>query len=99
MLPACILQVLKANDACVRYVYVMAIITVPMIAIMTIRDLKWLTPTSLLANVLLISGFIMVWYYVFQDLPPIWQVDAFAEWYVHKLMFCVSLYIEIFNIK
>ena len=90
MLLLSIPKVLKANDVCVDYFILMAIIAVPTLAIMTIINLKLLAPGSLLSNFLLLGGFAIVWYYVFQDLPPISEVDGFAGWYVHKLMFCVS---------
>ena len=75
---------------CVDYFILMAIIAVPTMAIMTILNLRLLAPGSLLANILLFAAFAIVGYYVFQDLPPISEVDGFAGWYVRKLMFCVS---------
>ena len=89
MLSLSIPKVLKANDVCVDYFILMAIIAVPTLAIMTIINLRVLAPGSLLATMLLFAGFAIVLYYVFQDLPPISKVDGFAGWYAHKLMFCV----------
>ena len=73
-------QVLVSNGACIEYIPLMAAALVPVLLIMSIRNLEWLSPCSLLANILLFSGFIMIWYYMFQDLPKIGEVKAFQDW-------------------
>ena len=73
-------QVLVANNACIEYIPLMAAALVPVLMIMSIRNLEWLSPCSLLANLLLFFGFIMIWYYMFQELDPIGDVPAFATW-------------------
>ena len=73
-------QVLQANNACFDYIYIMAITTIPVLIIMSITHLEWLSPGSLLANLLLFAGFVMIWYYMFQDLQPMSDVPAFGSW-------------------
>ena len=73
-------QVLQANNACLEYLYLMAIVIVPLIVVMSITNLERLSSASLLANVLLLIGFIMIWYYMFQDLQDISDVPAFGSW-------------------
>ena len=58
----------------------MAATLVPVLIIMSIRNLEWLSPCSLMANFLLLFGFIMIWYYMFQELEPIGDVPAFETW-------------------
>jgi hypothetical protein len=58
----------------------MAAALVPVLMIMSIRNLEWLAPCSLIANILLFAGFILIWYYMFQDLPDIGEVKAFQNW-------------------
>ena len=58
----------------------MAIVIVPLIVVMSITNLERLSSASLLANVLLLVGFVMIWYYMFQDLQDISDVPAFGSW-------------------
>jgi hypothetical protein len=59
----------------------MAITLVPILIVMTIRNLDWLAPCSMIANLLLLFGLIMISFYTFQDLPPMSEVPAFGAWY------------------
>ena len=59
----------------------MAISLVPILIVMTIRNLDWLAPCSMMANLLLLFGLIMISFYTFQDLPPLSDVPAFGTWY------------------
>ena len=77
----------------------MGVIVVPIISIMTIQNLAWLAPFSTPANIALLAGFVIISYYVVQELPLISRVEAFAGWYVHTFVLCVSWYIEIFNVN
>ncbi|KAH8260452.1 hypothetical protein KR038_000349, partial [Drosophila bunnanda] len=54
------------------YVAVVGVLTIP---IFLIRSLKWLVPFNLLATVLIYSGFLMMFYYLFTGLPPLSERD------------------------
>ena len=72
---------MKANNACIEYIPLMAATLVPVLIIMSIRNLEWLSPCSLIANFLLLFGFIMIWYYMFgTKLPEINDVPSFNGW-------------------
>ena len=59
----------------------MAITLVPVLIVMTIRNLDILAPFSMIANLLLFFGLIMISLYTFevQDIP-ISNVPAFGDW-------------------
>ncbi|KAH8366845.1 hypothetical protein KR200_012145, partial [Drosophila serrata] len=54
------------------YVAVVGIFTIP---IFLIRSLKWLVPFNLVATVLIYSGFVMMFYYLFTGLPSLSDRD------------------------
>lgn len=49
--------------------YLMLMMLLPLIAINLIRNLKWLTPFSMIANVLIVTGLGITMYYIVTDLP------------------------------
>ncbi|RZF43024.1 hypothetical protein LSTR_LSTR001202 [Laodelphax striatellus] len=55
----------------------MLISTVPLLLIGTIRSMKYLVPFSMLANALLLTGIVFIFYYILQDLPPITSRNEF----------------------
>ena len=72
----------------------MAIILVPMMALCSIRNLKYLSPVSMLANFLQFMGLGALFFYLLQDLPFSWERKAFATWYVSVSKFHIwTLYI------
>ena len=65
----------------------MAILTVPLILLSWIRNLKFLSPVSLLANLLQSASLIIVFYYSLQGLPSVSTLPAFASWSTLPLYF------------
>ncbi|VVC86970.1 unnamed protein product [Leptidea sinapis] len=56
---------------------------VPLVLICQIRNLKFLVPISLLANILIVVVFCITLYYVFTDLPPVSEremVASISQW-------------------
>ncbi|XP_055705064.1 proton-coupled amino acid transporter-like protein CG1139 isoform X1 [Phlebotomus papatasi] len=70
----------------------LVLILIPMIALNMVRNLKYLTPVSLLAAVLTVSGLSITFYYVLQDLPPTSTVKGFASWAQLPLYFGTAIY-------
>ena len=70
----------------------MAIILVPMLLLACIRNLKSLSPVSMLANILQFSGLGIIFYYVLQDLPYSWERKPFASWGQLPLYFGTAIY-------
>ncbi|KAH8274488.1 hypothetical protein KR018_006845, partial [Drosophila ironensis] len=56
----------------------MCIIIVPLLLIYSIKNLKLLAPFSSAANLLLFLGFGIILYYIFEDLPPLSERQAFV---------------------
>jgi len=70
----------------------MAILTIPIIFLCWIRKLKYLSPVSLLANILQTLSLIFLFYYLFQDLPPVTSVPAFGTWSKLPLYFGTAVF-------
>jgi len=70
----------------------MAIILVPMMALCSIRNLKYLSPVSMLANFLQFMGLGALFFYLLQDLPFSWERKAFATWGQLPLFFGTAIY-------
>ncbi len=49
----------------------MAIVTVPLVFLSLIRDLKYLAPVSLISNILLGVSLVVIFYYLLQDVPDV----------------------------
>lgn len=73
-------MVLDHHFGALDYHIYMAIVLPPMLALCSIRNLRYLSPISMLANVLQFSGLIFTFYYLLQDLPKSWERKAFASW-------------------
>ncbi|XP_016976747.2 proton-coupled amino acid transporter-like protein CG1139 [Drosophila rhopaloa] len=56
----------------------MCIIIVPLLLIYSIKNLKLLAPFSSAANLLLLVGFGIILYYIFEDLPPLSEREPFV---------------------
>lgn len=56
----------------------MAMLTVPLILLCWIRQLKYLAPVSLISNTLQSASLVLIFYYLLQDLPAVSSRPAFA---------------------
>lgn len=64
----------------------------PMIPLNLVRNLKYLTPASLLASVLTVTGLAITFFYMLQDLPPANSVKPIATWSQLPLYFGTAIY-------
>ena len=58
----------------------MAATLVPMLLLCSIRNLKYLSPISMLANILQMLGLGLTFFYLLQELPATWERKAYANW-------------------
>lgn len=66
----------------------MCLVTIPLIFLNWLRDLKLLAPVSLLANILQSISIVIVFYYIARDgLPPMDSTPAFNNWIGVSLFF------------
>lgn len=65
---------------------------VPMVLLNLVRNLKYLTPASLLASILTIGGLAITFFYMLQDLPKTDTVKGFATWDTLPLFFGTAIY-------
>ncbi|CAG9578710.1 unnamed protein product [Danaus chrysippus] len=70
----------------------LAIIFPPMLALGLLKNLKYLTPVSLIAAIMTAWGLIITFYYILQDLPHTNTVKAFASWHQLPLYFGTAIY-------
>ena len=71
----------------------MCFLTIPLIFLNWIRNLKLLAPVSLVANVLQMSSIVVVFYYIFRDpLPPVNSRPAFGSWGGLPLFFGTTVF-------
>lgn len=63
-----------------------------MILLNLLKNLKYLTPVSLIAAILTVWGLAITFYYMLQDLPRASSVKAFASWYQLPLYFGTAIY-------
>ncbi|XP_058832722.1 proton-coupled amino acid transporter-like protein CG1139 [Topomyia yanbarensis] len=71
---------------------VLLCLLVPLTAMNMIRTLKYLTPTSLVASVLAISGITIAFMFLLQDLPHSSSVAPISEWSTMPLYFGTAMY-------
>lgn len=64
----------------------------PMILLNWVRNLKYLTPVSLFAAVITVSGLGITFFYMLQDLPHTSTVRAFGNWKQLPLYFGTAIY-------
>lgn len=76
----------------VDYHVYMAVILIPQLALCGIRNLKYLSPFSMLANLLQFIALGCIFYYLLQDLPYTWERKAFASWQQLPLYFGTAIY-------
>lgn len=70
----------------------LALIYLPMVAINMVKNLKYLTPVSLIAALMTGWGLLVTFYYITQDLPHTSTVKAVASWYQLPLYFGTAIY-------
>lgn len=57
-----------------------------------VRNLKYLAPFSMVANVLIATGMGITFYYIFHDLPTISDVPNFSSWSQLPLFFGTAIF-------
>ncbi|XP_047530702.1 proton-coupled amino acid transporter-like protein pathetic isoform X1 [Vanessa atalanta] len=70
----------------------LAMLYVPMLALGMVKNLKYLTPVSLIASIMTAWGLVITFYYILQDLPHTDSVKAFASWHQLPLYFGTAIY-------
>lgn len=63
-----------------------------MFALAMLKNLKYLTPVSLVASVMTAWGLVVTFYYILQHLPRTDSVKAFASWQQLPLYFGTAIY-------
>ena len=76
----------------INYHIYMAFILLPMLLLASIRNLKYLSPVSMLANILQFIGLGIIFYYLLQDMPYTWERKTFASWGQLPLYFGTAIY-------
>ena len=85
-------KVLDHHFTPLNYHWYMLMILIPMLAQCSIRNLRYLSPVSLLANLLQFVGLGCTFIYLLQDLPYSWERKAFASWKQLPLFFGTAVY-------
>ena len=62
---------MKANFGDLDYRIYMAVTLLPMLLLVSIRNLKYLSPVSMLANLLQFTGLAIIFYYLLTDMPQV----------------------------
>lgn len=70
----------------------MIIVVIPVLLACMVRNLKYLTPFSTIANIMMAIGVSVVVYEASRDLPPISDRDYIANWQQLPLYFGTAVY-------
>ena len=70
----------------------MAVILVPITLLVSIRNLKYLSPVSMMANILQFTGLAITFYYLFQQTPDFSDRKYVATWGQLPLYFGTAIY-------
>lgn len=70
----------------------LVLLLVPMILLNLVKNLKYLTPVSFIASVLTISGLVICFYFMLQELPPTSERNGFSSWAQLPLYFGTAIY-------
>uniref|UniRef100_A0A2A4IXC9 Amino acid transporter transmembrane domain-containing protein n=1 Tax=Heliothis virescens TaxID=7102 RepID=A0A2A4IXC9_HELVI len=70
----------------------LALLFPPILALAMVKNLKYLTPVSLIASIMTAWGLVITFYYILQDLPATNTVDAFSSWHQLPLYFGTAIY-------
>ena len=76
----------------VNYRVYMAFTLVPIGLLCSIRNLKYLSPVSMMANILQFTGLAITFYYLFQRMPDISERKYVANWAQLPLYFGTVIY-------
>ena len=76
----------------VDYRVYMAFTLVPIGLLVSIRNLKYLSPVSMMANILQFTGLSITFYYLFQDMPDFSESKYVATWAQLPLYFGTAIY-------
>lgn len=68
------------------------LILIPMILLNFLKNLKYLTPVSLFASILTVTGISITFHYMLQNLPHTDTVKGFASWSQLPLYFGTAIY-------
>ncbi|EEB19793.1 proton-coupled amino acid transporter, putative [Pediculus humanus corporis] len=68
------------------------ILLVPMIVLNLLKNLKFLTPVSIIASILTVSGLGITFYYMLHNLPKASSVRYFSSWSQLPLYFGTAIY-------
>ncbi|KAL1489695.1 hypothetical protein ABEB36_013635 [Hypothenemus hampei] len=85
-------EVIKHYFVDIPVYWYFAILLVPLILLNWIKSLKYLTPASLFASVIMSSGLIITFFYMLQGLPPVSSMNAFSSWGQLPLYFGTAVY-------
>lgn len=70
----------------------LALLFIPLLTLGMVKNLKYLTPVSLIASIMTAWGLVITFYYILQDLPHTGSVKAFAGWHQLPLYFGTAIY-------
>lgn len=70
----------------------LALVYLPLLAVNMVKNLKYLTPVSLVAALMTGWGLLITFYYITQDLPHTSTVKAVASWHQLPLYFGTAIY-------
>ena len=70
----------------------MSILLLPMLLLVSIRNLIYLSPVSMLANLLQFIGLGIIFYYLLQDVPAVSERKLFASMGQLPLYFGTAIY-------
>ncbi|XP_045463492.1 proton-coupled amino acid transporter 1-like isoform X2 [Harmonia axyridis] len=85
-------QVLQNYDFDLDVHYNMAIIFLPILLTALVRNLKYLAPFSMFANLVMLIGLVITVYYIVQDLPSVEERDYVAPFNHMPLFFGTALF-------
>jgi len=85
-------QVLNPYFGDLDYRVYMSILLLPMLLLVSIRNLKYLSPVSMLANLLQFIGLGIIFYYLLQDIPAVSERKLFASMGQLPLYFGTAIY-------
>ena len=83
---------MKSTVGDLDYRIYMAILLIPMLGLVSIRNLRYLSPISMLANVLQFTGLGITFYYLLQDVPSFQERKYVASVSQFPLYFGTAIY-------
>lgn len=70
----------------------LALLFPPIVGLAMVKNLKYLTPVSLVASIMTAWGLVITFYYILQDLPRASSVKQIATWHQLPLYFGTAIY-------